>query len=721
MKMPQSDYDSSDLLIVDDQDQNLKLLSGILKRKGYKVRVAINGQLALQAIQARPQDLILLDIKMPNMSGYDLMEILKADPQTPEIPVIVISILSEAENIIRAFKSGCVDYITKPFRDEEVLVRVDNHLKRRRYQKELLKTREELEDRVRERTGDLVKANEELEYELSLKKAQADISKALLSQHYSIKTIFSITLDYARELTGSRHGFVSSIDRESLESVGHTLSDMFGEQCEVKDQRMAFPIGPDGKYPALSGHVLNTGKALFTNQPENHPSAKGLPDGHIMLSNYLAVLVLIENKVAGLIALANSDHEYNEKDIEVVERLSGILALALHRDQYELEKASMEKHLQQVQKLEAIGNLAGGIAHDFNNILSAIIGNTKLALGDVEKDSEIEDYLHEIYTAGIRAKDVVSKILAFARRSDEAIKPIQVNAIIKEVLKLIRSFTPATIEIKHCIESESRIMGNASQIHQILMNLCTNAIHAMENGGVLEIELKNIIVERDIRRKDMDLEVGDYVELRVSDTGTGIDPEILEKIFEPYFTTKGPAEGTGMGLSMVHGIVASYSGKMTVDSTLGKGSTFAIYLPVTEEQSLDRPYEFDTLQGGTERILFVDDEDMIAKMGRRMLESLGYSVTALTKSLEALDLFKSKPNDFDLVITDMTMPNMTGDKLALELMNIRSDIPVILCTGYSKIMSDETASKIGIKAFIYKPTEHADLAKTVRKVLDKRI
>ena len=297
----------------------------------------------------------------------------------------------------------------------------------------------------------------------------------------------------------------------------------------------------------------------------------------------------------------------------------------------------------------------------------------------------------------------------------------KVHSIIKEVLKLIRSFTPTTIEIKHSIESESRIMGNASQIHQILMNLCTNAIHAMENGGVLEIELKDIIVERDIRRKDMDLEVGDYVELRVSDTGTGIDPEILEKIFEPYFTTKGPAEGTGMGLSMVHGIVASYSGKMTVDSTLGKGSTFTIYLPVTEEQSLDRPYEFDTLPGGTERILFVDDEDMIAKMGRRMLESLGYSVTALTKSLEALDLFKSKPNDFDLVITDMTMPNMTGDKLALELMNIRSDIPVILCTGYSKIMSDETASKIGIKAFIYKPTEHADLAKTVRKVLDKRI
>jgi len=388
--------------------------------------------------------------------------------------------------------------------------------------------------------------------------------------------------------------------------------------------------------------------------------------------------------------------------------------------QAEEEKKQLEIQLHQSQKMESIGNLAGGIAHDFNNILSSIIGFTELSLDEVEKGTHIEDNLQEVYTAGKRAKDLVRQILAFARQSGEELKPIQVDTIAAEVLKFIRSSIPTTIEIKQNIEGDSLIMGNATQVHQILMNLFTNAAHAMENkGGILEFSLKDIVMDRGVNREKLGLEPGNYIEIKISDTGTGIAPEIIGFIFDPYFTTKGPGEGTGMGLAMVHGIIENYGGKISVDSKPGQGTVFTIYLPVTGKRQEHRPYQPETLPTGKERILFVDDEAPIAKMGAQNLERLGYTVSIRTSSIEALALFRTKPNDFDLVITDMTMPNMTGDRMAIELMQIRPDIPVILCTGYSKNISEESASEIGIKAFIYKPIVNADLSITVRKVLDE--
>tara|TARA_B100000614_G_scaffold260153_1_gene286361 strand:- start:1114 stop:2265 length:1152 start_codon:yes stop_codon:yes gene_type:complete len=367
--------------------------------------------------------------------------------------------------------------------------------------------------------------------------------------------------------------------------------------------------------------------------------------------------------------------------------------------------------------MESIGNLAGGIAHDFNNILTSIIGFTELALTETKKGSSLEDSLQEVYAAGKRAKDLVKQILAFARRSDEKTRPIQPAIVAKEVVKFIRSAIPTTVEIRQDIHSESWIMGNATQVHQVLMNLCTNAAHALEDrGGILEIG----VTDRFFDSKDVppDLSNGDYVEIKVSDTGVGIAPDILDSIFEPYFTTKGHGEGTGMGLAMAQGVVEGYGGKITVHSELGKGSTFRIYLPATKKQQAIAPYVKEKLPKGTEHILFVDDETAITKMGSQMLERLGYRVSCRTDSTGALALFRAKPDTFDLVITDMTMPKLTGDMLAVELMQIRPDIPVILCTGYSKKVSDRTASQIGIKAFAYKPMVMSDLAQTVRKVLD---
>lgn len=287
-------------------------------------------------------------------------------------------------------------------------------------------------------------------------------------------------------------------------------------------------------------------------------------------------------------------------------------------------------------------------------------------------------------------------------------------------MKFIRSSIPTTIKIESEINSDSLIMGNGTQVHQVLMNLCTNASHAMEsNGGVLKVSLEDVFIKRTSTIENTDLSEGDYLKIMVSDTGTGIDPSIIGSIFKPYFTTKKVGEGTGMGLAVVHGIIESYGGKITVDSQLGVGTTFTICLPITTRRSTQEEYVPEQLPNGVERILFVDDEAPIAKMGSQILARLGYSVTTRTSSIEALELFQTKPSDFDLVVTDMTMPNLTGDKLAIELLRIRPDIPVILCTGYSKNISNESASEIGIKAFAYKPMVNAEMAKTVRKVLDE--
>ncbi len=389
---------------------------------------------------------------------------------------------------------------------------------------------------------------------------------------------------------------------------------------------------------------------------------------------------------------------------------------AIGEDITDLKK--IEVQLQQAQKMESIGNLAGGIAHDFNNILSSVIGFTELAMDGVAKGSQLEDNLQEVYTAGKRARDLVKQILTFARQTDEEIKPVKVKTVAKEALKLLRASIPTTIEIKQKIESDSLIMGDSTQVHQVFMNLCTNAAHAMQDhGGVLEVGLTDI--EVDAKRKTAaTLKSGAYIKLWVSDTGPGITPDIIESIFEPYFTTKEVGEGTGMGLAMVHGIVERHGGKITLESELGRGTLFSIYLPIIRKHPADQSFVQESLPSGTERILFVDDELPIAKMGSQILERLGYQVTVCTSSVEALALFRSKPDDFDLVITDMTMPNMTGDKLAIELIRIRSNISVVLFTGYSKKISDEWALGIGIKAFAYKPLVKADLAKTVRKVLD---
>jgi len=407
------------------------------------------------------------------------------------------------------------------------------------------------------------------------------------------------------------------------------------------------------------------------------------------------------------------------------------------RKQADNEKRLLELQLQQAQKMEAIGTLAGGIAHDFNNILAAIIGYTEIASLQVADDNKAKESLNEVLKAGHRAKDLVNQILAFSRPAEEGRKPIQVTSIMKEALKLLRATLPATIETRQNIEidpDQDTILADPTQIHEVLMNLCTNAAHAMwENGGILEISLQN--VEIGIRNSEfeddegkppihipyssVDLDPGQYLRLTVSDTGHGMTEKVMKRIFDPYFTTKDKGGGTGMGLSVVHGIIKSHSGTITVYSEQAKGSTFHVYLPLIQEE-VQKPDIDDNapVLTGHERILFVDDEHALVEIAKDILERLGYEVVTRTSSVEALELFRVRAHSFDLVITDMTMPNMTGDKLSRELMKIRSDIPIILCTGYSERISEEKAKGMGIREFVMKPLVMKDLAKTVRKALD---
>ncbi len=383
------------------------------------------------------------------------------------------------------------------------------------------------------------------------------------------------------------------------------------------------------------------------------------------------------------------------------------------------EQRQLEEQLRQSQKMESIGTLAGGIAHDFNNILGIIVGNTELAINDVPEWNPARYNLEEVRKASLRARDMVKQILSFSRQTKQEAKPVRIRPIIEETLKLVRSSIPTSIEIRQNYSAQvDTILADPTQINQIIMNLCTNANHAMqEDGGILEVGLKNM----DLDEKDValyhDLPPGEYIALEVSDSGHGMESDVADRIFDPYFTTKEVGDGTGMGLAVVHGIVKNHNGAVHVYSEPGKGTTFKVFFPLIESEEMPESTSHEPLPTGTERILFVDDEDALADLGKRMLERLGYNVTVRTSSIEALEAFKSQPDKFDLVLTDMTMPNMTGNKLAEEVMKIRHGFPIILCTGYSEMVTEANAQQFGIKAFVMKPLVMREIAETIRQVL----
>ncbi len=385
------------------------------------------------------------------------------------------------------------------------------------------------------------------------------------------------------------------------------------------------------------------------------------------------------------------------------------------------EKGRLEARLFEAQKMQAVGVLAGGIAHDFNNILGSIVLFAELAKSQLQETPEAEQSLNQVLRASARAKDLVRQILAFGRGEEPELKPVPAEKVVKEALNLLRSSVPAGIEVRQTISPDcGGILADATQMHQLIVNLCTNACQAMESsGGLMEIDLGSIEVDSQFARQHAELQTGPHVRLTVRDNGAGIDPAIQARVFDPFFTTKEVGAGTGLGLAVVHGIVKSHHGAIDLRSEPGEGTQVAVYLPQLEDEAVTQPKDAEASTVGSEHILFVDDEEMLAEVTRLTLERLGHKVTTRVNSVEALNLFRAQAWNFDLVISDVTMPKMNGIELARKLLEIRPDIPIILATGFSDLIKPKEAASIGIREVLNKPYSLRDLGTTIRRVLDK--
>jgi PAS domain S-box-containing protein len=380
----------------------------------------------------------------------------------------------------------------------------------------------------------------------------------------------------------------------------------------------------------------------------------------------------------------------------------------------------LERQVAQSSKLEAIGTLAGGIAHDFNNILSAIIGYVELTLENRALKDEDQQNIEAVHTAGLRAKDLVRQILMFGRKDEDQKDSVQIHLVVEEALSLVGKTMPASIRIVRDIDRQTgHVTANATRIHQIVMNLCTNAYHALpQEGGTLEVGLRAVQVDSETTLRQGRLEKGGYALLTVRDTGSGMEPDLLDKIFDPFFTTKNPGKGTGMGLSVVHGIVMSHGGALDVATEVGKGTTFSIYLPLISIKAPgENGAEEKVTPGGDERILYVDDDSQLAVLGRRLLTAIGYQVTEVTSSVRALAMFKAAPGAYDMIITDQTMPDLSGSQLAAEALQTRPDIPIIICTGYSEVLDRQEVLDLGVKAVLNKPLNMKQLSRVIRDSL----
>ncbi len=468
---------------------------------------------------------------------------------------------------------------------------------------------------------------------------------------------------------------------------------------------------------------------------ESKDLVKGLDSGaDVYLAKPIDEYVLTAQvKTALRVKAAEDSLRRQKQDLEAViqnrtiELIQANQQLRKEIEQHEQEKEKnrkLESQLRQSQKMEAIGTLAGGIAHDFNNILFPVFGYTEMLLEDTPEEGPLRHGLTQIMAGAERARNLVQQILTVSRRQEQVTRPLQPHLIIKEVLNLTRSSLPATIKINQDIDSQSgMIMADPTQIHQIAMNLITNAFQAMaDTGGELYITLKPVELKhselKPVEFNPAGMTPGSYICLTIKDTGPGIDKDIQERIFDPYFTTKEKGRGTGLGLSIVNGIVQSHRGQIQVFSQPGKGTEFKVFLPSIKKAIADPAKPHATLQRGNERILLVDDQEMIIVVEEQMLTHLGYQVTTCKTPADALKVFSTNPYDFDLVMTDLTMPGMTGDKMASKMLDIRGDLPIILNTGFSESMTREKAKKLGIKALLIKPVPIDLLARTIRNVLD---
>lgn len=805
------------VIVVDDDPTSMDLLTETLKAQGYRVHTAACGQDAIDAVAASNPDLILLDVVMPDLSGYDVCHHLKKSRHSRSIPVIFISGLDETVDKVKGFEAGGVDYITKPIHLEELLARAKTHIDLHRLTIRFEQTNKEIKNLVAQRTEELAHAN------IALGESEQRYRNIFVNSPVSLWVVdFSKVKDFLDAMKPSPPWGLESylqdhpeitrqcVERIEILSINQSTLDLFeaDNQNELIDRfKETFTTE---LYQALNGimvafrkgaSIMETDASLKTLRGKTRDiilRVQIASDQESSLSRVLVSVLDISDRKQAEEALRESESRYRlvmdaspdpivvydmegkalyvnpaftrvfgwtfeevaGKKIDYVpeavqaetramlKRLQrGESCFGFETQRYDknrriidinmsfgvwrnhsgkpagsviilrdvTKQQQLEKQLRQAQKMESIGTLAGGIAHDFNNILAAIIGYSELSLALEADNTILIRYLQKILQSGNRAKELVHQILSFSRTTEAGKSNVCLTPIIKEALKLLRATIPTTIEIyEHLNVKIDRVFGNPTQIHQILMNLCTNANFAMrQNGGTLEIKLENINLVSETSVGHTRLPPNKYIKLIVSDTGHGISSNYIDRIFDPYFTTKSKKEGTGMGLSIVHGIVKDHAGAISVESEIGKGTTFEIYLPVFTQEKPAEQEAVPTIHRGSGNILLVDDEKNLVDAYGIMMESLGYKVTGMVGSREALELFCRQPGRFDLVLTDYTMPHMTGIQLATHILEIRPDIPIILYSGYTAEITLQQVKDLGLQTMIKKPLNKSKLSEVL--------
>ena len=649
-------FQPSGILIVDDHPEELGAIMESLREEGFDPIGCSTGAEALQHVRSRSVGVAVIELRLPDLPGLDLLEQLRSSQN--HIRVIINTGHGSLDSAKKAMHLGAFAYVEKADNPGELLFHINRALS-------------DLNAQESDKAAD----------ENTPIAGERDERFRQLAEH--IHEVF----------------WLSSADQTHMYYVSPAYETIWGRSCASLYER------PLSYLDAVDPEDLNRVQAALPKQVQGNFNEEYRiirPDG---TTRWISARAFpIRNDQGEIYRIAGHCEDISDRK----------------RAEDALKKA--EWQYRQSSKMEALGTLAGGIAHDFNNSLTAILGYTELALATVPTESRTHRNLQEVLTAGHRTKHLIQQILTFSRQSGLEQKPIQVHSIVAEAMTLLRATIPTSIEIQQYVHSESTIIADPAHIHQVIVTLCTNAEYAMrESGGLLSIILDDVKVTDTFPAEHPELKPGPHVRLTVKDTGQGLEPETLERMFDPFFTTKPIGQGSGMGLAVVHGIVTSHGGSISAESVQGAGTKIDVYLPTITAQLGGGPSDHDSLTHGTECILFVDDEEALVRLGKELLTQFGYTVEVRTSSVQALELFRDDPYRFDLVITDQTMPTLTGEALTRELLRVRPDLPIILCTGFSHTMSAEKAQNLGIRAYLMKPLAIRDLASIVRHVLDEQI